>query len=90
MASGGECLRQTIASLESALAAAQLENEALSRVMAAAQPIVKWIADNYGESVCDELDHWDLAIAGLDALRSGKPREEAAESEPEKPATTSQ
>jgi hypothetical protein len=28
--------------------------------------------------------------AALDALRSGKPREEAAESEPEKPATTSQ
>jgi hypothetical protein len=36
MASGGECLRQTIASLESALAAAQLENEALRRVVEAA------------------------------------------------------
>jgi hypothetical protein len=84
------CRNRVIAALEGALAAAQLEIAALRLVVEAAQPIVRWTAGNFGDGVCDELDHWDLAIAALDSLRSGKPREEAAETEPGKTATTSQ
>jgi hypothetical protein len=55
-----------------ALIRATEERDALLRVVEAAQPIVKWTAGNCGDGVCDALDHWDLAVAELDALRSGK------------------
>jgi regulator of replication initiation timing len=64
-----ERLRTQVASLESDLAAAQLENEALRRVVAAAEAM-------YPHARSTALND------ALDALRSGKPREEAAESEP--------
>ncbi|UOF77336.1 designed dimeric coiled coil peptide peptide [Caudoviricetes sp.] len=44
------------------------ENAALRAVVEAARPIVKFAGDNYGETVADELDRWDLALAALDRL----------------------
>jgi hypothetical protein len=64
-----------------ALIRAAEERDALLRCVEAADTV---------PDCCDYHQEYRAARRALDALRSGKPREDAAESEPEKPATTSQ
>jgi hypothetical protein len=47
------------------IARLEAENAALKAVVEAARPIVKFTGDNFGETVADELDNWDLALAAL-------------------------